>query len=902
MTRPDIVRDAQSLLATDDAVNRYDMMKRTRLPMAVQWTELEWRDHPLSMAARIVITNGRVALWLLLTFCLSSLLVAPVARHFGAGLFSPVTYPLISFVCALAAYARFARTASFTEAAWRFFLPQALFIYLECAFSPGVDPRWTIVPVALAVLAVGYLADQVNTHYVWWITANLKLKKEAIARRREDWSMRFRWIALTGEIRELEETIAALEHEGRNDEAFEYRRRSGQLRELREYPLGFAVLLYFAALLFLGASTTMLLAAAFVFAAVLAVRRPIVTMKLSRLICEVIIHAFVSWFSWDPKQNWVNTPGLFQDRLASRFRRLTQTVGCFVLLEIAFIPSIHLWGTGEALTAAWLWTFQYEFFLNLLLAPLMLGCSLIATGARPLWLQVEAIEWADVSEDFHRRGVWDAAVGRIQSSKNSLERGHVLLGFHAEYGYPVLVPTRVLNEHMHILGDSGSGKTSRVLAPLIAQLIRAGGSGILIIDLKGDRALFESVRLGAEQHGRTFKHFTNVLGKSSYTFNPVLQVNSKTTSIAQFVETLMEALRLNHGDGYGSRFFTSQTRSWLLKTVKRFPNIATFEELLSKATPEFFKNEAEMDRCREAISVIQQIAEVTALNWKPNAGESDLPAREAIFMPDVVRLGHIVYVSIPAIGETSTVKEVGNLFLYALLTAQKAYKDAGGTKQTYLVIDEVQQMASDGFKLILRQARSFGLSMCLANQSESDLISRSTNRLLDTIKANTQVKVYLTATDPLTIKTLEKSSGLIAYSGMNGKLDYRPRLTVNDIAHYSGHSDYCICWITRDSGFSAYGGNWFGMRTCFHIDRAEFERRDNAPWPAPTPATIVAERTIEGNTTFVQGRATPAQAGLFGSETEEAPPLVVPEGSKWAVRLNAIYDRRFGRKGEAHVV
>ncbi len=49
-------------------------------------------------------------------------------------------------------------------------------------------------------------------------------------------------------------------------------------------------------------------------------------------------------------------------------------------------------------------------------------------------------------------------------------------------------------------------------------------------------------------------------------------------------------------------------------------------------------------------------------------------------------------------------------------------------------------MASESFKLMLRQARGFGLSLILANQSEADLMSKQANRLLDTVRANTQTK------------------------------------------------------------------------------------------------------------------------------------------------------------------
>ncbi len=484
--------------------------------------------------------------------------------------------------------------------------------------------------------------------------------------------------------------------------------------------------------------------------------------------------------------------------------------------------------------------------------------------------------------------MWPGAVNRIYKSTLAIEREHLFLGTHAEYGYPVLLHKRVMREHMHILGNSGSGKTSRVITPLVTSLMRGDDSAIVIIDLKGDMALFEAVRIEAQRSGRTFKHFTNMLGRSSYVFNPLQQINSPVTSISQFVETLMEALRLNHGDGYGSRFFSSQSREWLLKTVQRFPNIASFKELYSKASPEFFRNEAEMDRCREAISVVQQVAEVIALNWKPTAGGSDQPQRDSIFMPDVVQRRQIVYFYLPAIGETSTVKEIASLALYALLAAVKANTELGSNQQTFLFIDEVQQMASEGFKLVFTQARSFGLSLIVSNQSEADLMTRQANRLLDTIRTNTQTKLYLSVDDPNTIKLLEKRSGV---SGDG------TRLNVNDINFYSSHPDYCICWITRDSGYTTYGGDWFGLKTGFHVSREEFEKRDNASWPASTEATIVAERTAQGVLSFVQGDEPVVSKPRFGSDLE-AMPLKVSPDSKWAKRLNAIFARRFpGRDG-----
>lgn len=478
---------------------------------------------------------------------------------------------------------------------------------------------------------------------------------------------------------------------------------------------------------------------------------------------------------------------------------------------------------------------------------------------------------------------WDAVTSRLLNSRNRLEREHICLGFHAEYGYPILYHKALLPEHFHVLGGSGSGKTTKVLTPLEAALIRGGDGAVIVMDLKGELGHSESVRKEATKARRRFKHFTNQLGLSSYLFNSFQQMNSRTTSVSQQVETIMESLRLNHGDGYGARYFSIQGRQWLSNTVRRWPNIASFEELREKAKPEFFKNESEMDRCRELISVVEQVAEVTAMNWKPKPGESNQPLKDAIFMPDVVRNKEVVYFMLPALGETSTVKEIANLALYSIVTAVKQYHEEGGRGRTYLIIDEFQQMASEGFKLILRQARKFGLCLILANQSEADLMTRQANRLLDVVRTNTQTKIYMSVDEQNTVKMLEKASGMYSY------IDHSPRLDSNAIRSYSSHPDYAICWITRDSGFTTYGGDWFGMRTEFHITNEEYQARDEAPWPEKTESTIVAQPTHLDGTRAISERG--GDMLLVLAEQAEAS-LNVPTDSKWATRLMDIYKRR----------
>jgi hypothetical protein len=395
----DLVADAQELYRSEAVPNSYDELKRDRLPKDLESIELEWRVHPLPLETVFRLTNRKVGLWLFVAFLTSTFAIAPVARLYGTGVFSPVTYPLAFLASGIAAYHRFATTASFEETAWRFFLPQALFVFLECSFSPGIDRRWVLVPVIMSVSFLGYLVDQVNTHYIWWITANLRLKREAVVMRRRLWTLRFNPVALTKEIVALRRTARQLETEARIGEALILRRHANELRELRAYPLGFCVLAYVTALLLLGAPSGALVLSAFALSVALAFRKPLISIRTARFLCETLLCSLVSWFAWDPAQGWLESPGMFRDRLPSRYWRLINATTCFTLVHITFVPPITLWGSGEWLTPIWLWGSACGFFLNLFLPVLLFISVLIATGARPLWIHLAAIEWKDRSDE-----------------------------------------------------------------------------------------------------------------------------------------------------------------------------------------------------------------------------------------------------------------------------------------------------------------------------------------------------------------------------------------------------------------------------------------------------------------------------------------------------------------------
>ena len=70
---------------------------------------------------------------------------------------------------------------------------------------------------------------------------------------------------------------------------------------------------------------------------------------------------------------------------------------------------------------------------------------------------------------------------------------------------PLPAADRSLRTHAHVMGGTGSGKTSLCLAPLAFQLTAHADSSLVYIDMKGDNALFWGAFVEAERAGLPFR-------------------------------------------------------------------------------------------------------------------------------------------------------------------------------------------------------------------------------------------------------------------------------------------------------------------------------------------------------------------------------------------------------------
>ncbi|MEJ7637237.1 MAG: TraM recognition domain-containing protein [Singulisphaera sp.] len=504
----------------------------------------------------------------------------------------------------------------------------------------------------------------------------------------------------------------------------------------------------------------------------------------------------------------------------------------------------------------------------------------------------DALEAPDASEQSLTKSVWDNRVERILDSKDTLEREHLYIGRSYYNDYPVLLHLDLLRAHAHILGDTGSRKTSIGIAPTLTQLIAREDSSVVIFDLKGDMALFECARAEAEAAGVPFKWFTNATGDASYVFNPFAQSHMDQVSVNQRTQGILQALSLEFGEGYGEAYFSAMHEIVLSTYLRTYRDIASFKDLYcylkDKNAYRGIGDLNDWEKARHLMTLANKLADVYPLNLKP----SDLPGRPEVFekqidMPSLLRKKQVVYFYLVSVLEPTTVSPVAKLAMSALLTAS-ARRGKGDNNRVYVFLDEFQRVISEDIKIFLEQARSKKVHLILANQTAGQLESSGTD-LTDTVDSCTAYKQSFKATDLKSLKKLEDSSGEALYhsadwdEAINAGLDEAsdaafdighmptglfdspevkvketegPRLERNTIIELSAKPMASFVRFTEGSGYTQFSGYYLPIISDFHISMDEFVRRSDAGWPEPDAGTVVGrpdDGGPSGETPFVTG-------------------------------------------------
>ncbi|MBX3180322.1 MAG: type IV secretion system DNA-binding domain-containing protein [Candidatus Hydrogenedentes bacterium] len=472
------------------------------------------------------------------------------------------------------------------------------------------------------------------------------------------------------------------------------------------------------------------------------------------------------------------------------------------------------------------------------------------------------------------RSPWEWFVDRLRNSRHVAyepgnpdipirESDHLFMGLEATNGFPLLLHRDILAEHAYIAGGSGSGKTSLGILSLLVQLIRSrpqdeenqegGMPPIVIIDLKGEYALLhtvrEEVRKQAEREGRTlndcFRLFTSEKGMATHYFNPLGDMTYSDRYVSDLANLLLDALELNHGPGYGRSYY-SRKNFMLLHEVLRAEDASTFDELCDRVSKASMRTQEERHQAFELLATLYGLTEFKQLKPPP-----DVPESEIISMRQVVEKRQVVYFWLPTVESSIIAREIGNLALFSYFSAMRSRaKLRVPLRQSYLVVDEFQKLAGDRFNVILQQARGFGLSAILSNQSISDLKTPAYD-LRSTVLQNTRLKLYFSFSDCKEMTDFAKRSGdelayirsgsyALARDGLPDAPYFdrwshviKPRVTTNDMLRVTDHPLQAYMDVRSGSGYTQFGGATLAVQMFHPVRWLDFQqRRDVLPWPS----------------------------------------------------------------------
>lgn len=465
---------------------------------------------------------------------------------------------------------------------------------------------------------------------------------------------------------------------------------------------------------------------------------------------------------------------------------------------------------------------------------------------------------------------WDNYVDRIVNSGDDLEREHFFVGTSLVGDYPILVHREIQDQHMHIVGDTGASKTSLGIAPLATQMIARGDSTVVIVDLKGDKALFETCRREAARTGKLrFRWLANEVGKTTFGFNPFVQSHNQFLSVDQFVQQLLQGLSLDYGLKYGAGYFTAMNEIVLTNVLKNY-NARSFRELdrylRDQRLYARIGHAEDWAQARHLGALVSRLAGSEVINVVPGM-YPDQPevASQAIDALNVFEEPQVVYLWLRSAVEATNAPTIARLFLWAMFTAATHRRQ--GKHRVYFFLDEFQQIISDGIKLIFEQFRDMGGTIIAAHQTAGQLIRQGTD-LAETVDSCTAVKQVYRASDPGSLDRLEKLAGnrreqtAVWYQpyerGTGDLIDRydpihaaegrvrvqeveRPRLDRRKLLEIGSLRPASLIRFTFGSGYTQFAGATVPMISQYPITFEEYERRRAMAWPtAPGAFTVPA--------------------------------------------------------------
>jgi TraM recognition site of TraD and TraG/Helicase HerA, central domain len=505
--------------------------------------------------------------------------------------------------------------------------------------------------------------------------------------------------------------------------------------------------------------------------------------------------------------------------------------------------------TGSMLLFAFtLWT-QQQYWLSAgwsMLPFLMLaGVALLVTG-----------HVGDVTVIRDRPAAWHSIIRHLRQSSNPIEANSLLLGFVAADQSPVLIDRNLCFQHIHVLGATGTNKSSMGLAPLIEQLISFGDSSVIVIDLKADSPeLYYAAHsaVNSFRPGTRMQLFSLENGTQTQLFNPFLTSGWTKLGILERADILNTCCGLSYGFDYGPSFFTSCNSAVLRAANLANPDALSFRDLNDEIRRMLSGSPSELSpELRKAglhaTEVIGRLACYDSLNLTPNSAAPQC-LDNRIELADYFHQPQVGYFRLPSTTSSIGAPSIARMILYYLIVAGRMTERKKNS--VHVIIDEFQRVSAESLDQILQMARSHKISMVLANQSLSDLRVNNAS-VYQAVFGNCAIRQWFSVNSADDIDILGKLMGTreeiqvtettgTQQSSRSYRTEHVPRARVTDLHTISENPFLSVLQVSGSGrGYARYNGIPFVCYNDYHISAEEFERRKKLPWPNDLPGMIEA--------------------------------------------------------------
>ena len=362
------------------------------------------------------------------------------------------------------------------------------------------------------------------------------------------------------------------------------------------------------------------------------------------------------------------------------------------------------------------------------------------------------------------RGAW-----RLTRRRSSHGRGdEVVLGVNNR-GRLVRLGDDELSAHGLILGASGAGKTTTLLAILSDQIRR--GRPVVAIDMKGSPAFVRVLAESAAAVGRPIRVWTIDGGAH---WNPLAHGNAtelkdKLISTERFTEphyqraaeryiqTVLQVIRQTHAD----RPPTLQEVVALMEPRRLAASLRTLDRPLRERVQDYLTGLTH-DQLSAVRGLQTRLAILTESHTGPFLAPPADPSRPAIDLRAALSGSEVVVFSLNSSTYGKLAAQIGTLAVQDLVAASgdrlRGPSRGRSLEQAVIGIDEFSGLGSDHVAALLSRGRESGMPVFVATQELADL-ERASAGLRDLVLGVTAVKIVHRQEVPSSALTIAQIAG-----------------------------------------------------------------------------------------------------------------------------------------------